>query len=180
VQGDGCGGQTAFCNPCPTGQVCGGGGPGVCGAPDAGCTKLTCSNYQGLCGQQSDGCGGLTSDCTCPTGQTCIAGTCGVLEGGTCTPWTCSNYPAGTCGQQSDGCGGLTTFCNPCTPPATCGGGGVMNMCGYNDASTCKPMTCAQEGLMCGASGDGCGGLLDCGTCPSGEMCIAGVCKGVQ
>ena len=180
VQGDGCGGQTPFCNPCPTGQVCGGGGPGVCGAPDAGCTKLTCSSYQGLCGQQSDGCGGLTSDCTCPSGQMCLGGTCGVLDAGTCTPWTCSNYPSGTCGQQSDGCGGLTSFCNPCIAPATCGGGGVANMCGYIEAGTCKPMTCSQEGLMCGEAGDGCGGLLMCGNCPSGQMCIGGVCKGTQ
>jgi hypothetical protein len=181
VQGDGCGGQTAFCNPCPTGQACGVGGTGVCGAPDGGtCTALTCANYQGLCGQQSDGCGGLTPDCMCPSGQMCLAGTCGVLDAGACTPRTCSYYPPGTCGQQSDGCGGLTSFCNPCIAPATCGGGGVANMCGYIEAGTCKPLTCAQEGLMCGASGDGCGGLLSCGNCPSGQMCVGGVCKGVQ
>jgi hypothetical protein len=35
----------------------------------------------------------------------------------------------------------------------------------------CTPKTCAQEGIMCGPAGDGCGGPLDCGPCPMGEYC---------
>jgi hypothetical protein len=52
--------------------------------------------------------------------------------------------------------------------PNVCGGG-----CG------CCPKTCAQLGYNCGMQGDGCGGVLDCGTCPAGLTCGAwmpGVC----
>lgn len=39
----------------------------------------------------------------------------------------------------------------------------------------CVAMTCAGEQLSCGAVSDGCGGSLDCGTCPSG-VCSKGQC----
>lgn len=62
------------------------------------CTKLTCADYPGSCGPQSDGCGGLTASC----------GTC-------CKPRTCDDLlkvdPTLT-GYQPDGCGGLTDYCN--------------------------------------------------------------------
>jgi hypothetical protein len=35
----------------------------------------------------------------------------------------------------------------------------------------CTPTTCAAEGIQCGPTGDGCGNLLQCGTCPPGEYC---------
>ncbi|MGH7434428.1 MAG: hypothetical protein ACRENE_02005, partial [Polyangiaceae bacterium] len=86
-QTDGCQGLTAKCNAndagglnglCAPGEFCGGGGSGLCGTGiDAGvdgaptnCTPKTCADFSGsACGQQSDGCGGLTVDCnpTCPT-----------------------------------------------------------------------------------------------------------------
>ena len=34
-------------------------------------------------------------------------------------------------------------------------------------------MTCAKQGFDCGAAGDGCGGLLNCGTCTAPETCGA-------
>ena len=38
-----------------------------------------------------------------------------------------------------------------------------------------------QQGLVCGAASDGCGGSLQCGTCPGGTSCSAGQCvKGVK
>jgi N-acetylneuraminic acid mutarotase len=37
--------------------------------------------------------------------------------------------------------------------------------------SACVPQTCTGLGLNCGQAGDGCGGTLDCGTCPSGQVC---------
>jgi len=40
----------------------------------------------------------------------------------------------------------------------------------------CTPTTCAAQKLECGAAGDGCGGSLDCGPCPTGEACVRGVC----
>ena len=42
------------------------------------------------------------------------------------------------------------------------------------------PTTCAILGLNCGPAGDGCGGVLQCGTtCPSGEICGGGGTGGV-
>ncbi len=39
---------------------------------------------------------------------------------------------------------------------------------------SCQPRTCAQQGASCGPAGDGCGGQLDCGTCPGTETCGGG------
>ena len=195
-QSDGCGGLTANCGSCSgANQYCGGGGPGLCGAgplADAGaCTPWTCSHYPtGTCGQHSDGCGGITANCgNCPTNQFCGGGGPGVcgggaaIDGGSCTPWTCSHYPAGTCGQQSDGCGGLTASCSTCTNPTFCGGGGVPGVCGGNDGlgpdggrtSNCTPATCASKGYNCGQAADGCGGTIGpCGNCTAPLACGAG------
>src|SRR5215472_7195520 len=37
--------------------------------------------------------------------------------------------------------------------------------------SGCVPKKCSDLGYNCGMNGDGCGGLLDCGACPSGQFC---------
>jgi hypothetical protein len=187
-QSDGCNGLTPDCFPCPMGQTCGGGGvPGKCGAPDAGtCTALTCASYPtGTCGQQSDGCGGLTLNCNnCPAGQTCggggTPGVCGSPDAGApgCTPLTCAAYP-NTCGQQTDGCGGLTTDCNPCVPPQTCGGAGVPGQCGTPPSGMCNPQPCPAS-IQCGPASDGCGGVIaSCGTCTPPQTCGGGGTPGV-
>jgi hypothetical protein len=38
----------------------------------------------------------------------------------------------------------------------------------------CTPTTCAAQNIQCGVAGDGCGNLLQCGTCPMGEYCGGG------
>ncbi len=43
---------------------------------------------------------------------------------------------------------------------------------------TCVPRTCTAADTTCGPVGDGCGGILQCGACPSGEACIGGSCTG--
>jgi hypothetical protein len=95
-----------------------------------------------------------------------------------CTPITCQQQNIG-CGPAGDGCGGLLQ-CGPCNPPQTCGGGGVNGQCGYPEAGKCVPNTCQSLGLNCGPAGDGCGGLLQCGTCVFPDTCggggVAGVC----
>jgi hypothetical protein len=44
-------------------------------------------------------------------------------------------------------------------------------------APTCTASTCAQLNTMCGQVGDGCGNIIQCGTCPPPEVCVAGMCK---
>jgi len=101
-------------------------------------------------------------------------------EGGAdaCIPKTCADYPGGTCGLQGDGCGGPTADCGPCTPPEYCGGGGPGRCGGGGPAmciqDICVPQTCVS--LDCGLAGDGCGGLLDCGTCPFSVACSSNQC----
>ena len=38
----------------------------------------------------------------------------------------------------------------------------------------CQPKTCGQLGVQCGPTGDGCGGLIQCGNCPGGQTCGGG------
>jgi hypothetical protein len=42
----------------------------------------------------------------------------------------------------------------------------------------CIAKTCAQQNAQCGPVGDGCGGIVMCGVCPSGKACINGQCQG--
>ena len=53
-----------------------------------------------------------------------------------------------------------------------------------SDSQICKPLTCGEMGKSCSLAGsdgydDGCGGTLNCGSCPSGTSCNSnGVCEG--
>jgi hypothetical protein len=97
----------------------------------------------------------------------------GCIVPDTCVPKTCKDYGY-TCGTWPDGCGGLTADCGDCTPPATCGGGGVMGMCGGG----CAAQTCASLGFKCGVWGDGCGGVTpSCGDCTPGFCGSNGMCE---
>src|SRR5205807_1829121 len=49
---------------------------------------------------------------------------------------------------------------------------GQPNVCGGNTG--CMPRSCAAMGADCGPLADGCGGLLMCGSCPSGQSCGIG------
>jgi hypothetical protein len=94
----------------------------------------------------------------------------------TCTPRTCGQENIG-CGPAGDGCGNLIQ-CGPCTPPATCGGGGVSGQCGDTDATACMGLTCAQQNIGCGPAGDGCGNLIQCGPCTPPATCGGGGVSG--
>jgi hypothetical protein len=87
-----------------------------------------------------------------------------------CVPRTCAAAGA-NCGPIADGCGGLLE-CGKCTEPGTiCGGGGTPSVCG-GGFGNCKPRTCAEAGVNCGPIGDGCGKLIECGSCTTpGESC---------
>jgi hypothetical protein len=43
---------------------------------------------------------------------------------------------------------------------------------------TCTPKPCP-SGVTCGSVGDGCGNILNCGTCPTGQICGGGGKPGV-
>jgi hypothetical protein len=70
--GDGCG-NLLQCGMCPTGQYCGGDGPGKCGMMDT-CMPSTCAAQNIQCGQAGDGCGNVLNCGNCPTGQVCGLG----------------------------------------------------------------------------------------------------------
>ncbi|HSS01758.1 MAG TPA: hypothetical protein VLM79_32095, partial [Kofleriaceae bacterium] len=36
--------------------------------------------------------------------------------------------------------------------------------------------TCAQANAQCGAAGDGCGNIIQCGSCPVEQACVGGTC----
>jgi hypothetical protein len=42
------------------------------------------------------------------------------------------------------------------------------------NAPACAPQTCQQQNLACGPAGDGCGNLIDCGTCTGSQTCGGG------
>ncbi len=94
-----------------------------------------------------------------------------------CTPLTCAQQNI-SCGPAGDGCGGLLQ-CGNCVSPQTCGGGGKSGQCGAPDGGPCAPKTCAQLGFDCGPAGDGCGGLIQCGTCNAPDTCGGGGNGGV-
>ncbi|MBV9947502.1 MAG: hypothetical protein JOZ69_11675, partial [Myxococcales bacterium] len=92
----------------------------------------------------------------------------------TCNPLTCAQQNV-SCGPAGDGCGGQLN-CGTCMAPLTCGGGGVSGQCGAPDGGTCQPQSCQQQNLSCGQTGDGCGGVLNCGTCTAPAACVNGQC----
>jgi hypothetical protein len=144
--------------------------------PPPTCTKRTCAEQGIDCGSASDGCGGVIASCgTCPTGLYCSSS--GKCAGSPCTPTTCAALGY-ACGDWPNGCGG-TLSCGTCTPPASCGGGGVPGKCG---SATCTPKSCAELGYECGTWADGCGGVLTCGTCTAPTTCggggVPGKCGG--
>ncbi|MBN2574487.1 MAG: carboxypeptidase regulatory-like domain-containing protein, partial [Deltaproteobacteria bacterium] len=177
--GDGCGG-TLECGACPGDQVCGAGGPGICGG-GADCTPTFTCEFQGgsYCGTIGDGCNRpLECGDTCPTaGWTCVDNVC-VGPASVCTPLTCDTADGGRyCGKISDGCG-RALDCGPTCPVAgwTC----EDNLC-VGAPPACTPLPCetAGGGRYCGEIGDGCGGGLDCGdTCPDDWSCRDNVCVG--
>jgi hypothetical protein len=196
---DGCGGLLD-CGTCASGQTCGGGGFNVCGVSGgsgdgstddgggvAACVPSTCQAVGYTCGKNGDGCGGILDCGACVLPETCGGGgfsKCGAFQSvssdaGSCTPTTCMALGF-DCGAAADSCGGLLQ-CGACAAPMTCGGGG-FSKCGLppgigadgGPISSCTPTTCPALGYDCGAAADGCGGLVQCGTCAAPQKCGAG------
>src|SRR5207244_4388026 len=153
---------------------------------------LSCTAQGIHCGPAGDGCGNLVDCGPCPPGSTCGGGgTPGVCGAPSCTPLGCGNLK---CGPTGDGCGNIID-CGKCVAPQTCGGGGTAwaaflgpaawagggppGQCRQADADASLSLPCAAQGLKCGPAGDGCGHLIDCGTCPTNQTCGGGGIPGV-
>ena len=140
------------------------------------CTKITCQQQNITCGPAGDGCGGQLDCGPCAAPQTCggggVPGQCGAPVGSNCNAQTCQQQNI-NCGPAGDGCGN-ELMCGLCPSPQTCGGGGVPGQCGYPDGGSCAPSTCSQQNITCGPTGDGCGNLLQCGTCTPPDTCGGG------
>ncbi len=145
-----------------------------------GCVPKTCAMLGFTCGMNSDGCGGAIDCGVCPPGQFCGGGgysRCGtgvaLSDGGmACVAATCTAL-GDACGVNSDRCGG-TVDCGACPSGQFCGGGGYAR-CGTGVTAeggpACSPKTCAELHYNCGPAANGCGGILQCGTCPAPQSC---------
>ncbi|MCA9584655.1 MAG: hypothetical protein KC657_04790 [Myxococcales bacterium] len=90
-----------------------------------------------------------------------------------CKPRTCAEQGI-ECGPAGDGCGGVIPDCGKCGAGLRCGGPNAHSKCVSPNVGTgCVPKTCAEQGIECGMAGDGCGGILTCGTCGAGKQCGA-------
>ena len=125
----------------------------------------------------------------CDSG-TCLSNVCPAAVPA-CVPKTCASL-GNVCGSVSDGCGG-TLNCGNCSASPVANSSVVIspnsvtninnsncqdNSCpsGSLPVSTCTPKTCDSLIYNCGTASDGCGGTLQCGTCPSGQACTNNKC----
>jgi hypothetical protein len=206
---DGCGGmlecEGVDAMACGEGRACLPGSGGfvgahICRAPG----DFLCEPLEMVMNCDEAECGFVTNECSgrtqcwsaCGSGtKTCHQGTC---QEGACTPIPVEEACAGKCGMVSDGCSG-TYACNDtnggviCEGRESCGYGGVPNECGFPEEacegpgcpdpeSECGivPFSCEDYGFQCGTWLDGCGALLECGTChgttcamfASGAVCV--------
>jgi hypothetical protein len=74
-----------------------------------------------------------------------------------------------TGGQAGNGGTTISSSSSGMGGNATGGSPGLFD--GGNDASCPTAVTCESQGANCGPISDGCGGILQCGDCPSGQTC---------
>ena len=152
ITGDGCG-AILCCGDCTAAYRCGAVTPNRCDVLPSGdggaCVPRTCATLGATCGSPSDGCGGTLSCGTCTAPEEC---------GGAGT-YRCGSPLEAECGPI--GVAGQIFACGGCPPGMTCGGGGAPYRCGVG---ACQPLSCVQQNVNSGPAGDGCGGLLQCGS----------------
>ena len=113
------------------------------------------------CGFEAQGQGqGQTQSQSQTQGQ---GGSSSITNGG--TNYNCSN--GAVCGNNNNVGGNVgngNTGGNSGNGNVT-GNGNSSGIAYTNDAGVCVPGTCAGYGVACGLSADGCGGVMNCGTC---------------
>src|SRR5215470_20055557 len=125
--------------------------------------ELTCTGGPLAGGSSSSG------GCLPPSGNAngwCVHEVCADSNHSYCCSSTWDNACAQFAGTFTRAAGfGFDDCPTPAqNPVATCAG------------STCTPTTCAAQGATCGTISDGCGGVLTCGTCSSGQTCSSNKC----
>jgi len=168
---------------CVGSATCNGRGSCVCPNGEPVCHDA-CPDYQ----SDATNCG--TCDHHCPAGSACVAGTCCVDAGGTCTVTSdccfgeCSNGhcclpDGGFCGNANECCSGFCGgdgkcfSCTPlgetCTATSQCCTGSCIN-------GTCE--TCAGLNESCSGNTQCCSGMCVSGACascvPEGQACASG------
>lgn len=152
---------------CDPNMVCGftataAGTPTVGGQTAGDCLIVVCDGSGGM--QNGVDNGDPPAD-----GGVCLMGAC---NGG--TPVQNPLAPETPCGGTNDVCNatGVCVDCftnNQCTPPETCGGGGMTEVCGCTAADPCT-------GSNCGTINDTCGVPQTCSCAMGGDVCVANAC----
>ncbi|PIE17999.1 MAG: hypothetical protein CSA65_06850 [Proteobacteria bacterium] len=175
---DPCTGQEFQCGECEAGKICDI-VTHTCLVP-----KITCQDLGAECGQVKNSCGKRLDCGKCPAGKECDPDSNTCIA---CSQVTCADLGY-NCGMAWLGCGPTTNTvnCGTCLPTETCNT--AYNFC--EPACTPKPAKdiCAAakvaQGVECGFISDGCGGLVDCGGCPTGEQCgifgVANRCEKIE
>ncbi len=148
---------------CSTASLAGGGGSGG-GCPcevgnsgihfTIGCGESQCITLDGQALGYRCSSNGATQDpsvCTAPDVAEPAADTASKPDASSVDTDAPEAFDGGPCGH-------------PCTPPQTCGGGGIAGFYGYT------PKSCA-ELQLCGQATDDCGKPVTCADCASGLVC---------
>ncbi|HEX4336774.1 MAG TPA: SUMF1/EgtB/PvdO family nonheme iron enzyme [Polyangiaceae bacterium] len=153
-----------YTSECPTPQVC---RSGLCIAECL--TSVDCSTGQSCVNQVCTAGAAAASDAGTGTGT---SGTACVYNSDCAAPFACkSGLCRYECISDVDCNAGDRCVNYSCRTPGTTVAG--------SDAG-CIPSTCRDRSANCGVTDDGCGGVLACGSCATGEACggggIANVC----
>jgi len=165
---DGCG-SWLNCGTCSGTQTCGGAGTAnLCGTPPPFPTDLTFNPNPVVGGKNTIGTVTLSSPAP---------------SGGAVVTLSCSNTAVNTCPTSVTVAAGQTSanFTATTSPPsqdtvsmnAACLNGQCYNTTLYI-STACVPGVCMTGN--CGTMNDGCGGTLNCGSCPAGQTCTNNTC----
>jgi len=156
-------------NPCTTDsecQTCEACDDGVCNPKTCDdsiyCTVDVCEASTGQCSHIADD-GRCVGVCDAQKGCRCNADDdCSEHEYCNAENLCCSDCIGKCCGD--DGCG--STCPNNCSLT-----GQTCNNETCSCEGECQPLDCTDLGVECGNWDDGCGGTIDCSTCPNGKFC---------